>query len=72
MMAHQLNIPDVDVAQAAATLEAGALRAAEPIEMSEAAKLSDYAMEVFWRIYEAMRVGVEIETVPADASPVEG
>ncbi len=60
----QMRVPDTDVAQAAATLAAGALQAAEPVEMSEAGKLGDYAMDVFWRIYDAMRVGVEIETVP--------
>lgn len=49
---------DADVAQAAATLAAGALRT---IDMApDADRLSDYALDVFWRIYEAMRVGVDV------------
>jgi hypothetical protein len=54
------SVPDVDVAQAAATLAAGAIGAAGTIDTSEATKLGDYALDVFWHIYQAMRVGVEL------------
>jgi hypothetical protein len=57
-MAHQA-VPEAAVAQAAATLAAGALRTTENGEMPEAVKIGDYALEVFWHIYEAMRIGVE-------------
>jgi hypothetical protein len=66
------SIPDTEVAQAAATLAAGALRRADTSEIPEAEKLGDYALDVFWHIYEAMRIGVE--TVPLEevvATPAE-
>jgi hypothetical protein len=56
---HQ-SVPDAEVAQAAATLAAGALRATDSIDLTDSEKLGDYALEVFWHIYGAMRVGVEL------------
>jgi hypothetical protein len=53
------SVPEAVVAQAAATLAAGALRAGEQIDQRDADKLGDYALDVFWHIYAAMRVGVE-------------
>lgn len=54
------TVPDVDVAQAAATLAAGAIGAAGTLDTSETTKLGDYALDVFWHIYQSMRMGVEI------------
>jgi hypothetical protein len=62
------SIPDTEVAQAAATLAAGALRSIDTREIPEAEKLGDYALDVFWHVYEAMRVGVE--TVPLEEAAV--
>jgi len=63
------SLPDAMVAQAAATLAAGALRAADPIDQHDAEKLGDYALDVFWHIHEAMRVGVEVPTVLEEVRP---
>jgi hypothetical protein len=67
-VAHQ-SIQEAVVAQAAATLAAGALRCVDATEMPEAAKLSDYALDVFWRIYESMRGGVEIPSLDVPSVP---
>jgi hypothetical protein len=53
------SLPEAVVAQAAATLAAGALRSSDPIDQHDPEKLGDYALDVFWHIYEAMRIGVE-------------
>jgi hypothetical protein len=54
------SLPEAVVAQAAATLAAGALRSSDPLDQHDPEKLGDFALDVFWHIYEAMRVGVEL------------
>jgi hypothetical protein len=53
------SVSSAEVAQAAATLAAGALSASGVDELLEAERLSDYALDVFWRIYDGMRVGID-------------
>ena len=64
------SVPEAVVAQAAATLAAGALHASGPIDQHDAEKLGDYALEVFWHIYEAMRVGVDAPPVLEESRPL--
>lgn len=64
-----MSVPEAAVAQAAATLAAGALRASDPVDLHDAEKLGDYALDVFWHIFEAMRVGVEIASPVIEEAP---
>ncbi|MDB5092407.1 MAG: hypothetical protein JWO85_508 [Candidatus Eremiobacteraeota bacterium] len=68
MLNPSASLPEAVVAQAAATLAAGALRSSDPIDQHDPEKLGDYALDVFWHIYEAMRLGVE--TPPPDLEAV--
>jgi hypothetical protein len=60
-MPHQ-PVPESVLAQAAATLAAGALSASDPMHIRPGARdLGDYALQVFWHIYEEMRHGGGVE-----------